>query len=61
LQHFQFDGTKQGKIVIKAILKCPLVAMVTGKFKHELASTKAMVQLTFVPRLISIKAFFTVS
>jgi hypothetical protein len=57
LQHFEinFDGKINAKKRCLAILRFPLVAMVT-----ENVVAKAIVQSTFVPSLISIEAVFIV-
>jgi hypothetical protein len=63
LQHFEisFDGKKQCKIVIFAILRRSPVAMVTGNLRlSENVVTEVMVQSTYVPSFISIEAFFIV-
>jgi hypothetical protein len=63
LQHFEinFDGKSRGKIVIFGNFEMPPRCHGNRKFKTEHVVTKAMVQSTFVPSLISIDAFFIVS
>jgi hypothetical protein len=63
LQHFEikFDGKYQGKIVIFGNFPMSPSCHGNRKFKTEHVVTKAMVQSTFIPSLISIEAFFIVS
>jgi hypothetical protein len=63
LQHFEisFDGKNQRKIVIFGHFEMsPAPGHGYRKFKIGHAVTKAMVQSTFVPSLISIEVFSTV-
>jgi hypothetical protein len=52
---------KQGKIVILSNFEMSPRCHGNKKFKTEHVVTKAMVQATFVPSLISIEPFFIVS
>jgi hypothetical protein len=60
LQHFEinFDGKNQRKIVIFGNFEMSPCFHGNRKFKPEHVVTKAMVQSTFVPSLISIEALF---
>jgi hypothetical protein len=59
-QHFEinFDGKNQGKIVIFGNFEMSPSCHGNRKFQPEHVVTKAMVQSTFVPSLISIEAVF---
>jgi hypothetical protein len=63
LQHFEinFDGKNRGKNVIFGNFEMSPRCHGNRKFKTEHVVTKAMIQSTFVPSLISIEAFFIVS
>jgi hypothetical protein len=62
LQHFKiiFDGKNQRKIVIFGNFEMSPRCHGNRKFKPEKVVTKAMIQSTFVPSLISIEAVFIV-
>jgi hypothetical protein len=62
LQHFEinFDGKNQRKIVIFGNFEMSPRCHGNKKFKPGHVVTKAMVQSTFVPSLISIEAVFIV-
>jgi hypothetical protein len=62
LQHFEikFDGKNQGQKVIFGNFEMSPRCHGNRKFKPEHVVSKAMVQSTFVPRLISIEAVFIV-
>jgi hypothetical protein len=62
LQHFEinFDGKHQRKIVIFGNFEMSPRCHGNRKFKPEHVVTKAMVQSTFVPSLISIEAVLIV-
>jgi hypothetical protein len=62
LQHFEinFDGKNQRKIVIFGKFEMSPRCHGNRKFKSGHVVTKAMVQSTFMPSLISIEAVFIV-
>jgi hypothetical protein len=62
LQHFEinYDGKNQRKIVIFGNFEMSPRCHGNRKFKPEHVVARAMVQLTFVPSLISVEAVFIV-